>query len=160
MIRGSRFIRLAGATALALALAAPAARASHCNNLSVSLSSGYQAQAATAPSPNPHPFPGCSAHWAAPQESVDTRIITPGANVVSPGFLADVAVATLPAKLNGMGFSNKSVTLTRSAIAGGGAVYAGPWLALPNGPATAGGTITVTVTLPSRTESATFKTPA
>lgn len=131
-----------------------------CSDLNLTLNSAYDSPTGLsfAPPANPHPFPACSAQWAVPQEAVDTRRIFPGATSVQPAWLGDLGVSTLNVTLNGMGFTNRVVAMTRSEF-GGSVTYVGPYVMLAGGPAVAGGSVRLTVTLPNnRTQSNTFIT--
>lgn len=150
------------ATAFLVALGAgDPSLATHCNN-PVNMSSGYGADADGAgdpqPAPTAHQWPACTVDSAGVRDAVDGRIIWPGASHVMPSYNLDLGAGTptLTATLNGMGFSNLRVTLTRWVFVTGGSTYLGTWEAIPSGPATAGGRITITV----GTQTAVFKTPA
>jgi hypothetical protein len=148
----------ASAFLVALGTGMPAS-ATHCNN-PVNMSSGYGADGAGEPqsAPTAHQWPACTVDSAGVRDTVDGRIIWPGATHVMPSYNLDLGAgtATLTATLNGMGFAARRVTLTRWVFVTGGATYLGTWQAIPSGPATAGGTITITV----GTQTTTFKTPA
>jgi hypothetical protein len=132
--------------------------ANHCAS-PVNMSSGYGAAGAEPQSaPTLHQWPACTFDSAGIRDTVDGRIIWPGATHVMPSYNLDLGAGTptLSATLNGMGFVAKKITLTRWVFVTGGATYLGTWAEIPSGPATAGGRITIVV----GSQNAVFKTPA
>lgn len=81
-------------------------------------------------------------------EIYDTRIINPGSTLISVRHTTDYGVAnpTLTATLNGLGFDNQVITLTRAVTTTGAAVYDSDDFEIDP---TASGAVTATVTLPN-----------
>ncbi len=94
-------------------------------------------------------------------EIYDTRFLNPGTNSITVRDVAqlDASVASLPGVINGLGFDNLAITLTRSSTTGGlGTAYDSPLLYLKDGFA-AVGSVSVVVTLPDgRTDTTTYHT--
>jgi hypothetical protein len=119
---------------LGLALAAAglvpgAALADHCDDAMV-IFSGVNHGVAGAPKPKVNVNAACTVLG---EDAGDTRIINAGSNEISVRFTPDfgAAVPQIQAVIDGLGFDNKIVTLTRGpGPAGQGIVYDSPAQAL------------------------------
>lgn len=141
-----RRLGIAQTAAAVLALGCVPAPASHCVSRIAVFSRTEAQSAAGMGSVNPN-APACLADGA---EGADTRVLLPLAAEISVRYARDLSpAASLTAVVNGLGFVNRAVTLTRDVDEMTGAVtYNSAYLRIPNG-AGAAGTIRVTVTHPS-----------
>lgn len=114
--------------AITTSLVPGSAHAEHCGNTMV-IFSGLASPVAERPIPKVNPNAAC---LALGEDAGDTRIINPGSNEITVRFTEDFGAGTtqITAVINGLGFSNRSITLTRQPGPVDGFVYDSAKLAL------------------------------
>lgn len=121
------------------------AQAGHCNSNTIVFSYVHRAFALDANRT------GCSLN---PDDEIDLRLIQPGSVAISVRYIGEFgpSVPSLSATINGLGFDNQVITLTRIVDPDGllATTYDSEQITLPNG-RTSSGTLTATVTRPNAT---------